>query len=435
MHASARVLSLALAACSQAEDRAARIHRDRASVVAAGQWLYDDLEQGFALAEASGKPLLVVLRCIPCEACRGFDEQVAELDPRLSDLLERFVRVRVPKANGLDLSLFQVDWDLSFSAVFLRHDRTIYGRFGSRTTQQDERGDVSVAAFREALEAVLDLHARFATVRDALAAKSPGTPRFAVPEEYPMLAQFEPHVDWEGKVVESCIHCHQVREAERELFRARGEAVPARALLPWPEPAALGLELDPARRARVAGVAPGSAAAAAGFLAGDELLSLAGQPLVSSADACWVLEHAPETGTLAAVVRRGGEEEALALPLAPGWRLQGDLSWRASTWDLRRRALGGMHLVEASESERAALGLGADRMALVARHVGEYGDHGVAHRHGVRKGDVVVAVDGKSERRSEAELFAHALEKPVGARIEYTLRRGADERVVGFAVK
>ena len=31
----------------------------------AGTWIYDDLEAGYAEAARSGKPLMVVLRCVP----------------------------------------------------------------------------------------------------------------------------------------------------------------------------------------------------------------------------------------------------------------------------------------------------------------------------------------------------------------------------------
>ena len=430
------LLPLLLLACAPAaQDRATRVRNDRQQVVAHGQWIYDDLERGLAEARQSGKPLVVVLRCIPCEACRGFDEQVAELDPRLRELLERFVRVRIPKANGLDLGLFQQDWDVSFSALFLAADRTVYGRFGSRVTQQDKAGDASVGAFREALEAVLDLHARQAAVRDALAGKRPGAPRHPVPEQYPALAQYQPQLDWDGKVVQSCIHCHQIRGAEFETWRARKEPIPERTLFAWPEPAVLGLELDPARRARVLRVTDGSAAAQAGFRAGDDLRSLAGQPLVSIADVCWVLETAGESGTLAAQVLRDGKDLALQLPLAPGWRARGDISWRATTWDLRRIVLGGMFLVEATDAERKELGVTADQLALRAQHVGEYGQHATALRAGARKGDFVVAVDGHKERRSESQLIAALQRRAPGAKVEFTLRRGKEELTVGFALQ
>jgi len=31
----------------------------------AGAWIYDDLDAGYAEAKRAGKPLLVVLRCVP----------------------------------------------------------------------------------------------------------------------------------------------------------------------------------------------------------------------------------------------------------------------------------------------------------------------------------------------------------------------------------
>lgn len=34
-------------------------------VEVAGGWIYDDLDAGFAEAKRTGKPLLVVLRCVP----------------------------------------------------------------------------------------------------------------------------------------------------------------------------------------------------------------------------------------------------------------------------------------------------------------------------------------------------------------------------------
>ncbi len=30
-----------------------------------GPWVYDDMDEGFAQARKSGKPLLVVIRCVP----------------------------------------------------------------------------------------------------------------------------------------------------------------------------------------------------------------------------------------------------------------------------------------------------------------------------------------------------------------------------------
>jgi hypothetical protein len=61
------IAALALLAVNlqSAEDRDSRVRNDRADVVASGHWIYNDLPKGVAEARQSGKPLLVVLRCIP----------------------------------------------------------------------------------------------------------------------------------------------------------------------------------------------------------------------------------------------------------------------------------------------------------------------------------------------------------------------------------
>lgn len=30
-----------------------------------GEWVYDDIDKGYALAKQSGKPLMIVFRCVP----------------------------------------------------------------------------------------------------------------------------------------------------------------------------------------------------------------------------------------------------------------------------------------------------------------------------------------------------------------------------------
>ena len=58
------LLSLAIAAHT-AESRDAKVRNDRTNVQATGLWIYNDLAKGFEEARATGKPLLVVLRCVP----------------------------------------------------------------------------------------------------------------------------------------------------------------------------------------------------------------------------------------------------------------------------------------------------------------------------------------------------------------------------------
>jgi S1-C subfamily serine protease len=156
----------------------------------------------------------------------------------------------------------------------------------------------------------------------------------------------------------------------------------------------------------VLAVASGSSAERDGLKAGDDIAALEGQPLVSIADVQWVLHNAGEDGRLRASVIREGQTLELSLTLEPGWRRRGDLSWRATSWDLRRMTTGGMRLDNLSAADRAKLGLADNVMALSAQHVGEYGAHAAAKNAGFRKGDVLIAVDGKTGLVAESQLMA-----------------------------
>src|SRR5688500_14896400 len=151
-----------------AQDRKTKVLNDRDMFAKNEVWLYDDLDEGFAEAKKSKRPLLVVLRCVPCEACSQFDKQLLDEQEQMRDLLDQFVCVRVVKANGLDLSLFQFDYDQSFHAMFFNADRTIYGRFGTRS-QKKEDDDMTMTGFRQAMKAVLTLHKGYPGNKQTLA--------------------------------------------------------------------------------------------------------------------------------------------------------------------------------------------------------------------------------------------------------------------------
>lgn len=388
------------------DKREAKVRADREKVVAAGKWIYDDLPKGIAQARETGKPLLVVLRCIPCEACAKLDEDVVDRDPAVQALLDRFVCVRVPRTNGLDLSLFQFDYDQSWAAFLLNADLAVYGRYGTRTHRTESADDMSLASFAKAMEGALALHAAWPANREALAGKRGAAQEFEAPEAIPQFqGKFRPFLDWDGQVAKSCIHCHMVGEGLRRSYRDAGRPIPERLLFPYPHPRVLGLDLDPAERARVRSVTAGSSAEKDGFRAGDDVAALAGQPILSIADVQWVLHQAGDAKSVDAEVLRDGKPVRVALSLPAGWRRRGDLAWRTSSWDLRRMTTGGMKLEEATDDERKAAGLAADALALRAAHVGQYGDHAVAKRAGFRKGDLIVAFGAETSRRSEAELM------------------------------
>jgi len=344
--------------------------------------------------------------------------------------MDRFVCVRLVQANRMDLAQFQFDYDLTFAAFFMNTDGTIYGRFGSRSERKDATRDISIDGFRKALTAALELHKNYPANKAQLVGKQPKPTRFKTPDEFPSLhGKYQAKLDYDGKVVQSCMHCHQVRDAERRFFRDDKKAIPDQVLYPYPMPDAIGLALDPKEKAKVNNVIAGSIAEKAGFRPGDEILTLEGQPIISTADVQWVLHNASDPASLSAQVLRGRKKINFSVDPAKDWRRHSDISWRVTTWDLRRMAAGGLVLQEATAEERQQAKLSDNALALRVNYVGEYGEHAVAKKAGFKKDDILVSVDNQATRMTESELFGYLLQnKMLGEKIPVTVLRG-DERV------
>jgi hypothetical protein len=429
----AMTLWIVAAAPLLAQDRDTKVRNDRQAFAASTDWIYNDLGEGIRAAKAAGKPLFVVLRCIPCEACQEFDDDVARRDPIIRDLLDQYVCVRIVQANTLDLTHFQEDFDQSFAVFLMNPDLTIYGRYGTRS-DRDEFQDISLQGLRKAMDEGLRVHRAYPAVKAALQDKQPRPVQFKTPLEFPSLAgKYQSTINYSENTARSCMHCHQIRDAEREYYRSTRAPIPDDVLFPYPDPNVLGLTMDPKEMATIKRVAAGSVADRAGLRAGDAIVTLGGQPLLSTADLQWVLQNTPATAQLSAEVQRGGKTGTVTLDLRPGWR-DGDISWRTSTWNLRRMALGGMKLDDLSDSERSEAGLPSGGMALRARHVGQFGDHALAKKAGFVQGDILVAFDGHTERMSESQVIADLLRrrKP-GDVVSVTILRGGDKQTLSFA--
>lgn len=398
-----------------AQDRETKVRNDKALLENSDHWIYNNLPRGLRQAKLTKKPILVVLRCIPCEACHEFDEQVVERDPKVRELLDHFVCVRIPQANGLDLALFQYDYDMSFAVMYLHHDGTLLGRFGTRTGRDNEAEDMQLEGFAESMQRALALDEKFDEVRDSLAGKMGPAPEiYKSPEQYPSLKdKYTDSLDYSGKVVQSCIHCHQIRDADRLTYRLSGQPLPDEVLYPWPSLKVIGIQCDPKTATTVSQVLPNSLAAAMDLQPGDRLVAMNGQPLLSVADAQWVLHRTPDEGRVTFAIDHEGQIIQHAVTLPQGWRQASDISWRVSSWELRRMAFGGMLLKPLPESiNRKSLKLPDDhQLALFIEHVGQYGDHARAKQAGLLKGDILIGYDGRHDFTSEQELFAHAMQQ------------------------
>jgi serine protease Do len=423
------VFGLALSVGVLAEtvkDRKGAVLGDKAAMENDPRWIYNDWKKGLARAQLEGKPLLVVLRCVPCLACAGIDASVLEARD-LQPLLDNFVKVRVINANALDLSLFQVDYDLSFSSVFFNGDGAVYGRYGSWTHQKSPQ-DKTTAGFKKALEGVLALHNKYPANKTELKGKRGADLPFKDPLEIPGLAgKYSRELDWEGKVVQSCVHCHMIGDAIRSHYRAEKKQIPNEWIYPWPAPETVGLTLAPEEVAKVEKVAAGSIAERSGIKLGDEFTELNGQPLTSIADVSWVLHRSPESGVLQATVLRDGKIRDVRIELTAGWRNKSDIARRVGTWEMRAMALGGLFVEDLTDEERAKRGLNKNSMALFVKHAGEYGIHAAAKKAGFKKDDVLVSLDGIDHKLSESELIGHLLHKhQPGDKVKAVVLRGQE---------
>jgi membrane-associated protease RseP (regulator of RpoE activity) len=339
------------------------------------------------------------------------DAQVARReDPELAKLLERFVCVRAVEMEGVDLGLFQFDYDQSWHAFFLNADRTIYGRYGTRASSGADAGtDVSVKGFVRALEAALAVHAGYPANKASLAGKR-GAPLDA--REIRSFDIFKSRFAEEPP--KGCAHCHHVWEAVRSVPRLAKKPLPDELMWPYPKPDRLGLTLDLDECATVRSVAPGSAAERAGFRAGDRVVTLAGQPMLSIADVQWVLQWTKAPADVAAVVDRGGESVPLTLRLDADWRRGEDVTWRPSTHAIRP-----FGWLAATPEQRRALKV-ADGVLCV--RVTNVPGNGVAIRAGIAAGDFLVEVDGSDRPMSENVWLAYLQQKRLrGQNVNLTL--------------
>lgn len=309
--------------------------------------------------------------------------------------------------RGVDVANYRFDFDLTFAVLFANAKGRIYGRYGSRDADSAD-GRLSSLSLVRAMERALSVHEREKDLDPPARA-----PAVRV-EELPGAA-----LVWPRKRPE-CIHCHMVTEVEWKPDLAAGIFDKRRAFV-HPMPGAIGLELDAGEGNVVSRVLPGSPAALTGIEAGDGLVRLGGERILSLADVQWVLHEAGWADSIEAVVSRGGEERLFRLELPEGWK-RGDISWRASMWNLDPKP--GFYAVEASEEDRAALGIPTGGLALVVKSVSP----GPAKRGGLLAGDTILAVDGDRALVPARVVYANIrLRHEVGDRMSMTVLRDGRE--------
>ena len=387
----------------------------------AEHWIYDDLPQAYAKAKATEKPILVVLRCIPCPPGRKLDVKVAQPVKTMAELQQQFVCVRIVQAKGLDLNVFQYDYDQSWTALFLNADKIIYGRYGTRDTRGPESDRyLSESSFLKAMHRALELHKNYPNNKDQLLAKIGPKVEWRYPEKIPGLEERARPV---VTTRQSCIHCHMVRDRKLRAKWQQGRLKKSD-LFVYPMPNRIGMKMTIADGLVVEKVTPGSFADKAGIKAGDKIVTLNKQPLLSLADIQWVLHTSPAESELAVTLTRNGKSLEKTISLKGNWK-EYDISWRASTWYGLRQ---GLQLEDLHADGKNKTDLPKNRLAIRVKNMYGRGPQPLRNA-GLRKGDVIVAVNDKSQYMTESEFLVY-LRLTYGPkdRVTFTVLRNGQKR-------
>ncbi len=336
-----------------------------------------------------------------------------------------YVCVRVTDMRGVDLSIVRFDFDLTLAVLLMRPDGTVLHRFGGRTWDDGDAWNSVPALVR-----LLERTSKDEEEKEKAAPVAPRvpTPRWTI-EDLPSFARRTA-----GKKAE-CVHCHTILESQRDEAIAADRFGPEDRWL-HPAPERLGLLLDREAQDRVRAVTPGSPAHEAGLRPGDRLLRVGGRSTATFADVSAALHDlAPGATTVTVASERGGTAAETELRLADGWKRISalDYSWRNFQWGLRPQPGFGGKLLAADE--RRALGLGEGAFALRVGYLVDWGPDGDTGRHarasGLRVGDVVLSVGGKSDFRTERHFqtwFRFEAKPDTTVPIEI-LRKGSRETV------
>ena len=319
--------------------------------------------------------------------------------------------------NEVNLNHFPFEYDLTWMSFFQNAEGQTYARYGGRE-DHDAESHMNKESLLRVMRQVLHLHENGGVKPDNRYEPVGKTVR--TPEDNPALAKMM------AKRRESCIHCHDVKASalrhHRELGTLQKEMV-----FTYPSPRRLGIHLDPRVQYQVRSVDASSPASAAGIRAGDLIRSIAGQRILTFADATRVLELAPLKGALPVVVQRDGRTVATSVRLAAGWRKNADVSWRPTTGAVG--PLSGIWGRRANDRQRKQLGLGGDDLAMRVTYIWAPW----ARKTGIKFGDTIVSVDGHKADMTirQFQAWLH-LNRNWGDTVTITVRRGQQDVDLAF---
>ena len=271
-------------------------------------------------------------------------------------------------------------------------DGTVYHRYGGRS----DVSPMNIETLIEIMEKGLETHQNHRAV-------------CAHPKQHPAL-KVNQLVSRQLKDVMKpafgCIHCHYVREAKQYAAMETHRWDPDQFWI-WPSPKRVGLIMNQERQYEVQQVVSHSAADKAGIEAGDHLLRLGRQPILTKYDIQWMLNQTHNSPTqLPYILRRDQKELKGNLQLDDGWKVgdPNDYLWRVRnvftehmTKFLPTPGFIGNKL---TVTDVEALQLPKHTFALKINQV----NHG-SFLAGIRLGDVVLSANGQVDFADTRDFF------------------------------
>lgn len=324
----------------------------------------------------------------------------------MGELLDQFECVRIVRMNGIDLNLFQFDYDQTWAVLFFRHDGTLLARYGTRDDANGMKYNSPEglsAAMRRVLTVDRNWESEWQPYYTAkLGPRSPHATADEIPSKTIDNIRQRGNADDSRK---SCIHCHNVYDAQRDFAISSGEYDPA-TRYKYPLPERIGLTMDDS--GLIEQVWPDSPAAKQGLKAGDRVHRINGQNIHSIADVQFALHYVADPGSIQ-IETYAAESDMLDPPkdrlksailaLHNGWR-KADISWRVSMYGMPPSP--GLWIQALTDEEKAEAGIAGDKLALKVR--GVFGAD--VRRSGLKKDDLIVKFGNDSSHHAPGEFHA-----------------------------
>lgn len=388
-----------------------------------------DFSSALVEAKSTGRPLLVTWRCLPCEQCSEFDEEILDGSAKLNPLLRRFITVRLTDASLLDERYFPYkthqDLDLSWWAYFLSSNGDLYGVFGGKD-HVSENTRISEEAFINNLERILAHH--YDPRKDEWDVDLPvghASITKTGPRDlrgYDLLVAKRPGMEAPHKEHGRCIHCHQVGDMLTIQAVDAGTFQLEQLTQKWPLPENVGILLNRDDGLLVERVTTGSPAERAGIRAGDRLGMADETRLFGQADFRGALHRAEYGKDVINVAWLRGEDILFGeFKVQPGWR-ETEHWWRKTVYDGVYGPTMGFFPLNGPNA-------GKGRGLSIRPWMGPKASERPVYKTGLRPGMEIIAINDMDKELTTRELITwFRLNHVPGEEVVYTVRGGKKYR-------